>query len=88
VTRDDDGSLRPVWCLSPAQLRAELDRTTASVMGYLVDQERRCHYATVHGAASVRRHLELLDELARRTGEELHSAREEPAVGAEPPFLR
>jgi hypothetical protein len=63
-------------------------RTAASVVGYLVDQERRPHYATTDGAASVRRHLDLLDELARRTREELHSARGEPAVGAEPPSLR
>jgi hypothetical protein len=88
VTRDDDDSLTPVWCLSSAQLRAELDRTTSSVVGYLVDQERRSHYATADGAASVRRHLDLLDELARRPPEELHAARGEPVAGAEPSSLR
>jgi hypothetical protein len=88
VGQDDDDSLTPVWCLSPAQLRAELGRSAASVVSYLVDQERRSHYATADGAASVRRHLDLLDELARRTREELHSARGEPAVGAEPTSLR
>jgi hypothetical protein len=77
-----------VGCLSPAQLRAELDRSAASVVGYLADQEQRSHYATVDGAASVRRHLDLLDELARRSREEPHRARGEPAVGSEPPSLR
>jgi hypothetical protein len=88
VTRDDDDSLTPVWCLSSVQLRAELDRTTSSVVGYLVDQERRSHYATADGAASVRRRLDLLDELARRPPEELHATWDEPAAGAEPSSLR
>ena len=88
MTRDDDHSLTPVWRLSLAQLRAELDRTAASVVGYLVDQERRPDYATADGAASVRRHLDLRDELARRTRDELPSAPGARAVGAEPPTLR
>jgi hypothetical protein len=88
VAQDDDDGVTPVWRLSPAQLRAELDRSAASVVGYLVDQERRCRYATADGAASVRRHLELRDELARRSREELHSGRGEPAVGAKPASLR
>jgi len=88
VAQDDDDSPTPVWCLSPAQLRAELDRSAASVVGYLVDQERRSHYAAADGAASVRRHLDLLDELARRSREELRSAPEEPAVGAQPTSVR
>ena len=87
MTREDDASLTPVWCLSLAQLRAELERTTSAVVGYLVDQERRPHYATADGAASVRRHLEIVDELARRPREELPSVRAEPAEGAQL-FLR
>ena len=88
VAQDDDDSPTPVWCLSPGQLRAELDRSAASMVGYLVDQERRSHYATADGAACVRRHLALLDELARRSREELHPVRGEPVVGAEPRSLR
>lgn len=88
MTWDDDVSLTPVWCLSLAQLRDELERTASSVVVYLVDQERRPHHATADGAASVRRHLELLDELARRPRGELPSVRGEPAEGAQPPFLR
>ncbi len=88
MAQHEDDSLTPVSCLSAAQLRSELERSAASVVGYLVDQERRSHYATADGAASVRRHLDLLDELARRTREELHTARGEPAVGAEPTSLR